>query len=426
MIKVARVMLWGDFVGAVLWDEATGTASFEYDRAFAAKGLDISPIHMPIGAPRIYSFGSLSRATFMGLPGLLADSLPDAYGKAMLDRWLAFNSRTAANPVERLCYQADRSMGALEYEPAQRIIENDTEQIEVSSLVEVARQVLENKKKLHVNLGDNVPQSLSTIISVGTSAGGARAKAVIAYNEKTNDVRSGQVAAPEGYSHWLLKLDGVTNSALGDPKFYGLIEYAYYQLATRAGITMAESRILEEGGRSHFLTRRFDRVGPNEKLHTQTLCGLAHYDYRMLRAYSYEQLFEVMRRLKLPYNQQEEMYRRMVFNVVARNQDDHTKNTSFIMDRRGEWSLSPAYDVSWAHNPSGEWTSKHQLSIGNKLDDFTYADLVDFANRCDINRPADIIKQVKEAVSMWGTIARELSIPENQVRAIEKTLRLDF
>jgi serine/threonine-protein kinase HipA len=426
MIKVARVMLWGDFVGAVLWDEATGTASFEYDRAFAAKGLDISPIHMPIGAPRIYSFGSLSRATFMGLPGLLADSLPDAYGKAMLDRWLAFNSRTAANPVERLCYQADRSMGALEYEPAQRIIENDTEQIEVSSLVEVARQVLENKKKLHVNLGDNVPQSLSTIISVGTSAGGARAKAVIAYNEKTNDVRSGQVAAPEGYSHWLLKLDGVTNSALGDPKFYGLIEYAYYQLATRAGITMAESRILEEGGRSHFLTRRFDRVGPNEKLHTQTLCGLAHYDYRMLRAYSYEQLFEVMRRLKLPYNQQEEMYRRMVFNVVARNQDDHTKNTSFIMDRRGEWSLSPAYDVSWAHNPSGEWTSKHQLSIGNKWDDFTYADLVDFANRCDINRPADIIKQVKEAVSMWGTIARELSIPENQVRAIEKTLRLDF
>lgn len=419
-------MLWGDFVGAVLWDEATGTASFEYDRAFAAKGLDISPIHMPIGAPRIYSFGSLSRATFMGLPGLLADSLPDAYGKAMLDRWLAFNSRTAANPVERLCYQADRSMGALEYEPAQRIIENDTEQIEVSSLVEVARQVLENKKKLHVNLGDNVPQSLSTIISVGTSAGGARAKAVIAYNEKTNDVRSGQVAAPEGYSHWLLKLDGVTNSALGDPKFYGLIEYAYYQLATRAGITMAESRILEEGGRSHFLTRRFDRVGPNEKLHTQTLCGLAHYDYRMLRAYSYEQLFEVMRRLKLPYNQQEEMYRRMVFNVVARNQDDHTKNTSFIMDRRGEWSLSPAYDVSWAHNPSGEWTSKHQLSIGNKWDDFTYADLVDFANRCDINRPADIIKQVKEAVSMWGTIARELSIPENQVRAIEKTLRLDF
>jgi len=315
-------------------------------------------------------------------------------------------------------------MGALEYEPAQRITENSSEQIEVSSLVEVARQVLENKKKLHVNLGDNVPQSLSTIISVGTSAGGARAKAVIAYNEKTKDVRSGQVSAPEGYSHWLLKLDGVTNSALGDPKFYGLIEYAYYQLAIRAGITMAESRILEEGGRSHFLTRRFDRVGPNEKLHTQTLCGLAHYDYRMLRAYSYEQLFEVMRRLKLPYNQQEEMYRRMVFNVVARNQDDHTKNTSFIMNRRGEWSLSPAYDVSWAHNPSGEWTSKHQLSIGNKWDDFTHADLVDFANRCDINRPADIIKQVKEAVSMWGTIARDLSIPENQVRAIEKTLRL--
>ncbi|NLE32599.1 MAG: type II toxin-antitoxin system HipA family toxin [Bacteroidales bacterium] len=424
MITVARVLLWGDFVGAVLWDETTGAASFEYDRAFAAKGLDLSPIHMPVSAPRIYSFGSLSRDTFMGLPGLLADSLPDAYGKAMLDRWLAYNSRTAANPVERLCYQAGRSMGALEFEPAQRIIENDTEQIEVASLVEVARQVLDNKKKLRVNFGDNVPQSLSTIISVGTSAGGARAKAVIAFNEKTKDVRSGQIAAPEGYSHWLIKLDGVTNNALGDPKYYGLIEYAYYQLAIRAGITMAESRLLEEGGRSHFLTKRFDRVGSNEKLHVQTLCGLAHFDYRMLRAYSYEQLFEVMRFLKLPYNQQEEMFRRMVFNIVARNQDDHTKNTSFIMNRLGEWSLSPAYDLTWAFNPSGEWTASHQLSIGNKWDDFTHADLVDFGRRCDINRPEDIIKQVKEAVSMWETIARELSIPETQVRRIEKTLRL--
>lgn len=424
MITVARVLLWGDFVGAVLWDETTGTALFEYDRAFAAEGLDLSPIHMPVSAPRIYSFGSLSRDTFMGLPGLLADSLPDAYGKAMLDRWLAFNSRTTANPVERLCYQAGRSMGALEFEPAQRIIENDTEQIEVASLVEVARQVLDNKKKLRVNLGDNVPQSLSTIISVGTSAGGARAKAVIAFNEKTKDVRSGQIAAPEGYSHWLIKLDGVTNNALGDPKYYGLIEYAYYQLAIRAGITMAESRLLEEGGRSHFLTKRFDRVGSNEKLHVQTLCGLAHFDYRMLRAYSYEQLFEVMRFLKLPYNQQEEMFRRMVFNIVARNQDDHTKNTSFIMNRLGEWSLSPAYDLTWAFNPSGEWTASHQLSIGNKWNDFTHADLVDFARRCDINRPEDIIKQVKEAVSLWGTIARELSIPETQVRRIEKTLRL--
>lgn len=426
MITVGRVMLWGDFVGALLWDEATGTASFEYDRAFLSKGLDVSPIHMPIAAPRIYSFGGLSRDTFMGLPGLLADSLPDAYGKAMLDRWLAFNSRTAANPVERLCYQADRSMGALEFEPAQRIAENDTEQLEISSLIEVARQVLEHKKELHVNVGDNASQSISTIISVGTSAGGARAKAVIAFNEQTKDVRSGQIAAPEGYSHWLLKLDGVTNNALGDPKFYGLIEYAYYRMATGAGIDMMESRILEEGGRSHFMTRRFDRIGSNEKLHTQTLCGLAHYDYRMLHAYSYEQLFEIMRRLKLPYKEQEQMFRRMVFNVAARNQDDHTKNVSFIMDRRGEWSLSPAYDVSWAYNPAGEWTSRHQMSINNKWDDITRADLVEFARRCDINRPAEIIEQVKEAVSGWARIAGELPIPESQVRNIEKTLRLQI
>ena len=422
MIAVANIKLWGDFVGAVLWDETTQTASFEYDRAFATKGFDLSPIHMPVATPRIYSFGGLSRGTFMGLPGLLADSLPDAYGKAMLDRWLAFNSRTAANPVERLCYQSDRSMGALEFEPAQRITENDTEQIEISSLVEVARQVLENKKKLQVNVGDNSSQAVSTIISVGTSAGGARAKAVVAFNEDTGDVRSGQIAVPEGYSHWLLKLDGVTNNALGDPKFYGLIEYAYYRMAIAAGIEMMESRILEESGRSHFMTRRFDRIGSNEKLHTQTLCGLAHFDYRMLRAYSYEQLFEVMRRLKLPYNQQEEMFRRMVFNVAGRNQDDHTKNISFIMNRTGVWSLAPAYDMSWAYNPSGEWTSRHQMSIGNKWDDISREDLLEFARRCDISRPAPIIEQVVEAVSKWREIAGELSIPDPQISAIEKTL----
>lgn len=421
MITVARIMLWGDFVGAVLWDESTRTASFEYDRAFLSKGLDISPIQMSVASPRIYSFGGLSRDTFMGLPGLLADSLPDAYGKAMLDRWLAFNERTAANPVERLCYQADRSIGALEFEPAQRIAKDDGEQIKVSSLVEVAQQVLEHKKKLQVNIGDNTSQAISTIISVGTSAGGARAKAVIAFNEQTGDVRSGQVAAPEGYNHWLLKLDGVTNNALGDPKFYGLIEYAYYRMARAAGIEMTESRILEEGGRSHFMTRRFDRIGSNEKLHTQTLCGLAHFDYRMLRAYSYEQLFEVMRRLKLPYNQQEEMYRRMVFNVVARNQDDHTKNISFIMNRQGVWSLSPAYDVSWAYNPSGEWTSQHQMSINNKWDDISREDLLEFARRCDISRPSPIIEQVIEAVSKWREIAGKLSIPASQIAAIEKT-----
>jgi serine/threonine-protein kinase HipA len=426
MIAVANIKLWGDFVGAVLWDETTRTASFEYDRAFATKGLDLSPIMMPITSPRIYSFGGLQRDTFMGLPGLLADALPDAYGKAMLDRWLAFNGRTAANPVERLCYQADRSMGALEFEPAQRITENDTEQIEISSLIEVARQVLENKKKLQVNIGDNSSQAVSTIISVGTSAGGARAKAVVAFNEQTGDVRSGQIAAPEGYGHWLLKLDGVTNNALGDPKFYGLVEYAWYRMARQAGIDMMPSRILEEGGRSHFMTRRFDRVGSNEKLHTQTLCGLAHFDYRMLRAYSYEQLFEVLRRLKLPYNQQKEMFRRMVFNVVSRNQDDHTKNISFIMDRRGVWSLSPAYDMSWAYNPSGEWTSQHQMSINNKWDDISREDLLEFALRCDISRPVPIIEQVIEAVSTWRDIAREIAIPTLQIDAIEKTLRLQI
>lgn len=426
MITVANIKLWGEMVGAVAWDEQTQTAAFEYDRSFLVKGLDISPIQMPISFPRIYSFGALSRDTFMGLPGLLADSLPDAYGKVMLDRWLNLNNRTAANPIERLCYQSNRGMGALEFEPAQQIVESDSQKIEISSLIEVAREVLDHKKELKTTLDDNLTKSLSTIISVGTSAGGARAKAVIAFNEQTKDVRSGQIAAPDGYEHWLIKLDGVTNSALGDPKFFGLIEYAYYLLATKAGIDMMESRILEESGRSHFMTKRFDRIGSNEKVHMQTLCGLAHYDYKMLRAYSYEQLFTVMRTLRLPYNQMEQMYRRMVFNVVARNQDDHTKNTSFLMDRKGEWSLSPAYDVSWAYNPSGEWTAKHQMSINNKWDDFTREDLLECARRSDINKPNEIIEQVKEAVASWSPTATNTSISKPQIEEINKTLRLDL
>ena len=426
MITVANVNLWDKRVGAVAWNEQTQTADFEFDRNFLNGKLDVSPLQMPIAFPRIYSFGNLSRDTFMGLPGLLADSLPDAYGRAMLDRWLNLNNRTTANPIERLCYLADRGMGALEFEPAQHIVERDHEKIEIASLIDVARQVLQQKEKLHANFGDDATKSISTLISVGTSAGGARAKAVIAYNSETGDVRSGQLPAPAGYAHWLIKLDGVTNQALGDPQFYGLIEYAYYLMATDAGITMTESRILEEHGRNHFMTKRFDRIGSDEKLHMQTLCGIAHFDYKLLRAYSYEQLFMVMRGLRLPYDQMKEMYRRMVFNVIARNQDDHTKNTSFLMNRNGEWSLSPAYDISWACNPSGEWTAKHQMSVNNKWDNFTRDDLLACARHSDINKPGEIIDEVKEAVAKWRVTAQNLAIPEKQIEAIGTSFRMDL
>lgn len=405
-----------------MWNGNTESAIFEYEPSFERLGLNLSPILMPLNPHRSYQFTSISKDTFMGLPGLLADALPDAYGKALLDRWLATIGRSFANPVERLCYQGKRSMGALEFEPAQdTFLEKDT-RIEIDSLVEVAREALNQKSKLDTNLSQDRKEALINIIKVGTSAGGQRAKAVVAYNEKTQEVRSGQIDAPEGFEHWLLKLDGVTNQELGDPKFYGLIEYAYYLMAKDAGIEMMPCRILPENGRSHFMTKRFDRVGGKEKLHMQTLCGIAHYDYKMLRAYSYEQAFQVMRQLRLPYIQAEEMFRRMVFNVVARNQDDHTKNISFLMDKTGKWRLSPAYDISWSYNPEGKWTSQHQMSINNKWSNFTMDDLLAVASSMSIKSPREIIEKTIDVVAHWPVYAASLGIPKETVGVINSTL----
>lgn len=425
MVNLAKVYIWGEFAGAVLWNDETQSASFEYDPAFAAKGWDLSPIRMPVTPHRIYSFGNLSQDTFLGLPGLLADALPDAYGKALLDRWLATVDRTFANPVERLCYQGKRSMGALEFVPAQDNFLEKGAKIEIDSLVHVAREVLNQKAELDTNIQVDTREALANIIKVGTSAGGQRAKAVIAYNDKTGEVRSGQINAPKGFEHWLLKLDGVTNVELGDPKHFGQIEYVYYLMALKAGIEMTECRLLTENDRAHFMTKRFDRRNGNEKIHMQTLCGIAHFDYKMLCAYSYEQAFQVMRQLRLPYTQAEQMFRRMVFNVVARNQDDHTKNISFLMDKDGVWNLSPAYDVSWAYNPNGEWTSQHQMSINNKWDDIGMDDFLVVAGTMNIKRPREIIEQVADAVSHWSVLAKEYDIPRSTIRQIGDTLLLN-
>lgn len=424
MVNLAHVKIWGEMVGYLFWREDNQTATFEYTPEFKKLGLDLSPIVMPLTSQRVYSFSNISRETFLGLPGLFADSLPDAYGKALLDRWLASNGRNFANPVERLCYQGKRSMGALEFEPAHNDYLETSSNIEIDSLVATAREVLNQREAFSTNMSDT-KEALINIIKVGTSAGGQRAKAIIAYNYTTKEVRSGQIDAPEGFEHWLLKLDGVTNNELGDPQHYGKIEYIYHLLAKEAGINMAECRLLEENGRAHFMTKRFDRH-KNNKIHMQTLCGIAHYDYKMLRAYSYEQAFQIMRRLRLPYNQAEEMYRRMVFNVVARNQDDHTKNISFLMNRTGKWSLSPAYDVSWAYNPQGDWTSKHQMSINNKWDDITREDLVTVAQNMNIKRHNEIIEQVTDAVSHWRKLATEYEIPEETIRQIEQSLQLQL
>ena len=422
MVNLANIKIWDNIVGYLLWREETETATFEYAPEFKRLGLDLSPIEMPISQQRVFAFSNISRETFLGLPGLFADSLPDAYGKALLDRWLASNGRHFANPVERLCYQGKRSMGALEFEPAQNDYLETSSNIEIDSLVTTAREVLNQKEAFSTNMSDT-KEALINIIKVGTSAGGQRAKAIIAYNDETKEVRSGQIEAPEGFEHWLLKLDGVTNSELGDPQHYGKIEYVYYLMAKEAGIEMSECRLLEENGRAHFMTKRFDRQ-KNHKIHMQTLCGIAHYDYKMLRAYSYEQAFQVMRRLRLPYNQAEEMYRRMVFNVIARNQDDHTKNISFLMNRSGKWSLSPAYDVSWAYNPQGNWTSKHQMSINNKWDEITRADLIATAKNMNIKRPELIIEQVIDSVNLWYKFAKEYDIPNDTIKQIGDTLQL--
>lgn len=412
MVNVANIKLWGEYVGAVLWDEQRGCALFEFDKSFIAKGLDISPINMPITNARIFYFGNLSEDTFKGLPGLLADSLPDDYGRTLINKWLQFNNRSIANPIELLCYQGKRGMGALEFEPAENLFPSKVSHIEISTLIEEARNITSIKEGLNTNFNQgDITEGIEQVISVGTSAGGARAKAVIAYNSETGDVMSGQLDTPKGYEHWLLKLDGVDNDQLGKTKYYGVIEYIYYLMAKYAGIDMMESKLLRENSRAHFMTKRFDRIGSSDKLHIQTLCGLAHYDYKLLHAYSYEQLFEVMRKLRLPHNQAVQMYRRMVFNVMARNQDDHTKNTSFIMDRLGKWSLSPAYDITWAYKPNDSWTSKHQMSINNKWDDITKDDLTEFATKISIKNAKEIIEQTQYALSKWNILAKENSLP---------------
>lgn len=416
----AEVMMWGERVGAVAWDERRSVAAFRYDRDFAAKGIELSPLKMPVAGSQVYEFPELRNDTFNGLPGLLADVLPDAFGRALLDKWLMSVNKTFANPIERLCYQGKRGMGALEFVPAYADYLEQSEKLEIDSLIEIANQVLANKEAFQTNLS-NSDEALLDIIRVGTSAGGQRAKAVIAYNDATGEVRSGQTTAPKGFDYWLLKLDGVTNKVLGDPEHWGEVEYVHSWIAKAAGIHMTECRLYRENGRAHFMTKRFDRVN-GEKIHMQTLCGLAHYDFNMLHAYSYEQAFAVMRQLRLTYPEAEEFFRRMVFNVVARNQDDHTKNISFLMDKNGVWHLSPAYDMSWAYNPTGGWTSMHQMSINNKWDNITREDLLRVAYEMNIKRAPSIIDQVVEAVSQWPKLAKEQTdIPQNIIDAIEKS-----
>jgi serine/threonine-protein kinase HipA len=432
-MTVAAVELWGTRIGAVALTGSAGIASFQYEPAFLASGIQLSPLRMPL-ADRIYSFPDLSPRTFRGLPGLLVDSLPDRFGNNLINAWLARQGRPAdsLDAVERLCYTGRRGMGALEFVPAQGPTDAGSGAIQLSELVALASDILSHQQSWATALQTpDREEALQTILRVGTSAGGARAKALIAWNPSTEEVRSGQLDAPPGFSHWLLKFDGVSGNKdkeLEDPQGYGLIEFAYSQMAQAAGITMTECRLLAENHRRHFMTRRFDRDDAGKKLHMQSLGALAHFDYNEPGGYSYEQAFLVMRQLDLSMQEVEQQFRRMVFNLAARNQDDHVKNIAFLMDRTGQWALSPAFDVTWSFNPSGAWTASHQMSVNGKRDQFTRSDLLAAGRSAQLKRgrAEAIAEEVLTAVRDWPRFAAEACVPEGSVRDIQASHRLNL
>ncbi len=429
---VAFVNIWNKRVGAVSWNNNTGIATFEFGPDFLKEGIELSPIIMPVEKTargnRIFSFPNLSNMTYKGLPGMLADSLPDRYGNRLIDEWLAMHGRSQEDfsSVDRLCYIGKRGMGALEYEPAIMGKEDRSELIDIEELAELARYVLNRKKNLDPPSEINAKDTLNEIIRVGTSAGGARAKAVIAINDKTGKVRSGQADVPKGFEHWILKFDGIRDERLGAPAGYGKIEYAYYLMAKDAGINMRECRLIRENNRAHFLTKRFDRKPGNKKIHMQTLCAIAHFDYNDPNSYSYEQLFQVMRKMRLPYSDMLEMFRRMVFNVAGKNLDDHTKNISFLLEENGSWRLSPAYDIIYNHNPEGKWTSRHQMSINGKREEIKHKDLLAIGGENNIKSSRDIIGQVLEVLSNWEDYAAEADVGKERIKEIKRNLELDI
>lgn len=418
MVDVAEVMMWGELVGAIRWDVSQQLGYFEYDPKFIQKGWDLSPVKMPISqGPRIYSFPELRKGrnetedTFKGLPGLLSDALPDKYGNKLINIWLAQQGRpeNSMNPVEKLCFIGTRGMGALEFEPAQIKTGTNSFSLELDSLVEVANKILNEREKFLANLNKDEEKAMMDILRTGTSAGGARPKAIIAYNSKTGEVRSGQGNVPKGFAHWLLKLDGVSGEQFGESSGWGRVEYAYYLMATDCEIEISECQLLEENGRAHFMTKRFDREG-NVKHHIQSLCGLQHYDFNDMYGYSYEQVFQTMRLLRLTYPEAEQMFRRMVFNVLATNYDDHTKNFSFILKKNEQWRLAPAYDLCFSFDPTNHWVSKQTLSVNGKRLGINKEDLMSIAKDNNIKKGEQIIKDISSVVRSWNKYAEQAGI----------------
>ena len=427
MIENAYINMWGKRVGAIHWNQDSGNADFEFDPAFFQHKLDVAPLKMPIGNAKgqIFSFPELAgSSTFKGLPGLLADVLPDRYGNALINAWLARVGRSTGsmNPVEMLCFAGKRGMGALEFEPVVPKSADQATKVEIGSLAEVAQQILSGRQLFQTELSHDEQKALSDILKIGTSAGGARAKAIVAWNAETGEVRSGQTDAPEGFTQWLLKFDGVDDSQFGATWGYGRVEMAYYLMAVDCGIEMMECRLIKENGRAHFMTRRFDRTSGNEKLHVQTFYGLMHYDFNDIYSYSYEQLFQTMRMLRLTYPEAEQMFRRMVFNVMAKNCDDHTKNFAFLMNQSGEWKLAPAYDICHAYRPGSTWVSQHALSINGKRQGITHDDLLEVGRQMNVKKAPSIVQQNAETITKWHNYAEQVKVEAKLRDAIGKTL----
>ena len=428
METVINVKLWGENVAAVAWDKEKEYATIEFYDTFAKNAWDIAPLQMSISdilrGERIFNFPANRGKTFMGLPALLADSLPDDYGNSVIDEWFASkNMSVEISPLDRLCYIGNRGMGALEFEPANTDnLFNESSVLEIKELTALAKEILNKRTAFQTNLQNN-NKAVFDILRVGTSAGGAKPKAIIAYNETTGEVRSGQVQAPKEFSYWLLKFDGIEGGKIKDnPLGVGKIEYAYYKMATDCGIKMTECRLLQEGRKAHFMTKRFDRTDNGEKIHTQTFCAIGNFDRD--ERYSYEQIFQVIRQLNLPYPELEQMYKRMVFNVIARNHDDHTKNHSFLMNKSGKWSLAPAYDLCYSYSPSGKWTNKHQLSLNGKREHFTRKDLLQVAEKQGIKNAKEIIEQVFDVVSQWAKYATRHKVKNEFINVIQENLIL--
>lgn len=429
MINTAEVFLWGTRIAIIHLEPNNSTVTLEYDKNFLKSGIQVSPLKMPL-SNRLYSFPNLDFQAFHGLPGLLADSLPDKFGNAVINQWLASLGKTEKdfNALDRLCYTGKRGMGALEFQPANSEIPEINENVNVSEMVQFASDILAKRESVKLTASQKL--TYSQLLQMGTSAGGARAKAILAWNEKTNEIRSGQLLLNKDFDYWLMKFDGVKKNGdhgLEDYVEYTLIEYAYYKMATSAGIQMNECRIYSENGNNHFMTKRFDRVN-GKKIHMQTLGALAHINYNEPGLCSYEQAASYMRELKLSANEIEQFFRRMVFNVLAVNQDDHVKNISFLMDKSGKWKLSPAYDITFSYDRQNKWLSAHQMLINGKKNHITQEDLLICGKNIDISLPRikSIISEVKESVLKWPQFAENAGIRKETSEAIQSVISATF